>query len=40
MTSGGRTAMLARTVQLENEFEPPAMPAVDTVETQSMAMML
>lgn len=38
MTSGGRAAMPARTVQPENEFKFPAIPAVDTAETQGMAM--
>lgn len=40
MTSGGRTAMPARTVQLENEFTFPAMPAIDTAKTQSSAMVV
>jgi len=39
MTSGGRTATPARTVQLENEFTFAAMPAMDTAETQSIAVM-
>ena len=39
MTSGGRTATPARTVQLEIEFKFSAMPAMDTAEIQSMAKM-
>ena len=39
MTSGGRTATAARTVQLDSECRWPAMPATDTAETQTMAMM-
>jgi hypothetical protein len=38
MMSGGTTATPARTVQLETEFKCAATPAMDTVDTQSMAM--
>ena len=38
MTSGGRTATPARTIQLDNELKFPAMPAVHTAEIQSTAM--
>jgi hypothetical protein len=38
MTSGGKRATPAKTVQFENEFKFPAMPAMDTAEIQSMAM--
>ena len=37
MTSGGRTATPARTVQPDNVFTLPAMPAVHTAETQTVA---
>jgi hypothetical protein len=39
MMSGGITATTPRAVQLANEFICPAMPTMDTVETQSIAMM-
>ena len=39
MTSGGRTAMPTRTVQLENEFKFPATAPIDAAETQNMAVM-
>ena len=39
MTSGGRTATPARTIQLDNELTFPAVPAVHTAEIQSTAMM-
>jgi hypothetical protein len=39
MTSGGMTTTAARTVQLANEFRFPAMPTMETVENQSVAMM-
>jgi hypothetical protein len=37
MTSGGRAATSARTVQPDSEFKWPAMPAVQTAETQTVA---
>ena len=40
MTSGGMAATAARIAQLGNAFEFPAMPTMDTIETQSMAMMV
>ena len=39
MMSGGTTATPVRTVQLGAEFTFPAMPAMDTADTQSMAQM-
>ena len=39
MTSGGRTATPATTIQLDNELTLPAMPALHTAEIQSPAMM-
>ena len=39
MTSGGRTPTPARTVQPDNAFTLPAMPAVHTAETQAAATM-
>jgi hypothetical protein len=38
-TSGGMTRTAARTVQLANELRFPAMPTMEIVEIQSMAMM-
>ena len=39
MTSGGRTARAARTVQLEIAFAFAAMPTEETAKTQSTAQM-
>ena len=39
MTSGGRTATAARTVQAVAECRFPAMPAMDTAEAQATEMM-